>query len=59
MAPNWTIIGDLEVILRADRAHGRRGRNNYTITVKCTDECDNSATEDTTVTGPRYRRRGR
>ena len=50
-APDWEITGDLKVKLRAERAGGGSGRE-YTITVECTDDCENSATEDTTVTVP-------
>jgi len=53
-APDWEITGNLKVKLRAERAGGGSGRK-YTITVKCTDDCDNSATEDTTVTVPHNR----
>jgi len=49
--PDWEITGDLKVKLRAERAGGGSGRK-YTITAKCTDDSDNSATEDTTVTVP-------
>ncbi len=50
-APDWEITGDLKVKLRAERAGGGSGRE-YTITVECTDDCENSVTEETTVTVP-------
>jgi hypothetical protein len=49
--PDWEITGDLNVKLRAERAGGGIGRQ-YTITVKCIDDCNNSAFVDSTVTVP-------
>ena len=50
-APDWQIISDLTVKLRAERSGKSKGRI-YTITVKCTDQSGNSATDAATVTVP-------
>ncbi len=49
--PDWMIVGDLTVDLRAERGGKGDGRV-YTNDVKCTDSYGNSATESTTVIVP-------
>ena len=53
-APDWEINGNLEVMLRAERAGTGSGRI-YTITVQCTDVSGNSVTKNTVVNVPRSR----
>ena len=48
-APDWKIVGDLAVELRAERSGSRTGRV-YTITVRCTDDSGNSSERSVTVT---------
>ena len=47
-SPDWQIVDDLRVQLRAERAGGGNGRV-YTITVRCTDDSGNSATRSVSV----------
>jgi hypothetical protein len=47
-SPDWQIVDDLRVLLRAERAGGGDGRV-YTITVRCTDDSGNSATRSVAV----------
>jgi len=47
-SPDWQIVDDLRVQLRAERAGGGNGRV-YTITVRCTDDSGNSATRSVGV----------
>lgn len=49
---DWQITGDLTVNLRASRAGSGIGRI-YTITVQCTDDSGNAATNTVNVTVPR------
>jgi len=49
--PDWEIIGDLKVNLRAERSGTGRGRV-YTITVTCRDASGNSTVGATNVTVP-------
>jgi hypothetical protein len=53
-APDWEINGNLEVMLRAERAGTGDGRI-YTITIQCTDASGNSATKAVVVTVPQNR----
>ncbi len=48
-APDWKIVGDLAVELRAERSGSRNGRV-YTITVRCTDDSGNSSERAVQVT---------
>lgn len=41
-SPDWQILGDLQVALRAERAGGGAGRE-YTLSVQCTDEAQNAS----------------
>jgi hypothetical protein len=50
-APDWEIIDNQHVRLRAERAGNGTGRI-YTITITSTDDCGNTATTTTTVTVP-------
>ncbi|TAL44402.1 MAG: CHRD domain-containing protein [Chitinophagaceae bacterium] len=50
-APDWVIIDDHQIKLRAERAGNRDGRV-YTITVSCTDQYGNTGTATTTVNVP-------
>ena len=47
-SPDWQIIDNLTVQLRAERSGGGSGRV-YTITVRCTDDSGNSAMKNVTV----------
>jgi hypothetical protein len=47
-SPDWKIIDNLKVQLRAERSGRRHGRV-YTITVRCTDDSGNSATRSVGV----------
>lgn len=49
--PDWTITGALTLDLRAERSGGSGGRV-YTITVRCTDEFDNTSLKSVVVTVP-------
>jgi|GEM_PF-744805 len=51
MAPDWEVLSDHRVKLRAERAGGGDGRV-YTITVTCRDQYNNIRTRTTTVTVP-------
>lgn len=53
-APDWQIIGNLTVNLRAERSGTGNGRV-YTLTVQCTDASGNSSTKPVTVTVPHDR----
>jgi hypothetical protein len=48
-APDWEINGELEVMLRAERAGKGDGRV-YTVNVQCTDSSGNSASKDVSIT---------
>lgn len=50
-APDWVVTGDLSLNLRAERSGKGSGRV-YTITVECTDACENSSMETVDVTVP-------
>jgi hypothetical protein len=50
--PDWTITGDLTLLLRADRSPHGNGRV-YTITVQCSDAAGNTSTGTALVTVPR------
>ena len=53
--PDWIVVDDRHVLLRAEREGGGNGRI-YTITITCTDSGGNSSTEEVEVTvdtGPR------
>lgn len=52
VGPDWVIIGDLTLELRAERSNKGDGRI-YTITVECTDASGNQSTSTVTVTVPR------
>jgi hypothetical protein len=47
-SPDWRIIDDLKVELRAERSRHGHGRV-YTVTVRCTDDSGNSATRKVQV----------
>lgn len=51
-SPDWEIVDNHHVRLRAERAGNGSGRV-YTITVTCTDAAGNTTTKSTTVTVPR------
>jgi hypothetical protein len=51
-APDWEIVGERAVRLRAERS-GRGVGRVYTITVDCVDDAGNAATGTATVTVPR------
>jgi hypothetical protein len=50
--PEWTITGDLSLLLRAERSPHGNGRV-YTITVQCSDAFGNTSTGTVLVTVPR------
>ncbi|MEO5945964.1 MAG: T9SS type A sorting domain-containing protein, partial [Chitinophagaceae bacterium] len=50
-APDWIIIDEHHIKLRAERSGNGNGRI-YTITIKSTDDCGNVATKTVTVTVP-------
>jgi hypothetical protein len=50
-APDWVVVNDTLVQLRAERSGTGNGRI-YTITITSTDDCGNVATTTTTVTVP-------
>jgi uncharacterized repeat protein (TIGR01451 family) len=55
-SPDWIVLDDHHVLLRAERAGNGNGRI-YTITITCTDSGGNSSSEDVMVTVPHDRRR--
>jgi uncharacterized repeat protein (TIGR01451 family) len=55
-SPDWIVLDDHHVLLRAERAGNGNGRI-YTITITCVDSGGNTSTEDVTVTVPHDRRR--
>ena len=57
-SPDWRIIDDLRVELRAERAGGGHGRV-YGITVRCTDDSSNSVARRVAVKVPHDRRQAR
>jgi hypothetical protein len=50
-SPDWIVLDDHHVLLRAERAGNGNGRI-YTITITCTDSDGNSSNESVTVTVP-------
>jgi hypothetical protein len=52
--PDWEVLDDHHVRLRAERSGSGTGRI-YTITITCTDQSGNSATEEVTVLVPHDR----
>ncbi len=50
-SPDWIVVDDHHVLLRAEREGGGDGRI-YTITITCTDSGGNSSTEEVEVTVP-------
>jgi uncharacterized repeat protein (TIGR01451 family) len=50
-SPDWIVVDDHHVLLRAEREGGGNGRI-YTITITCTDSGGNSSTEEVEVTVP-------
>lgn len=48
-SPDWIVLDDHHVLLRAEREGGGNGRI-YTITITCTDSGGNSSTEEVEVT---------
>jgi uncharacterized repeat protein (TIGR01451 family) len=55
-SPDWIVLDDHHVLLRAERAGNGNGRI-YTITITCTDSGGNSSTENVEVTVPHDRGR--
>jgi uncharacterized repeat protein (TIGR01451 family) len=55
-SPDWIVVDDHHVLLRAERAGNGNGRV-YTITITCTDSGGNSSNEQVEVTVPHDRRR--
>lgn len=55
-SPDWIVVDDHHVLLRAEREGGGNGRI-YTITITCTDSGGNSSTEEVEVTVPHDRGR--
>jgi hypothetical protein len=53
MAPDWQILDDHNVLLRAERSGMRNGRT-YTITVVATDPSGNVSTSAVTVKVPKH-----
>ena len=49
--PDWIVVDDHHVLLRAAREGGGNGRI-YTITITCTDSGGNSSTDEVEVTVP-------
>ncbi len=56
-SPDWIVLDDHHVLLRAERAGNGNGRI-YTITITCIDSGGNSSSESVTVTVPHDRGRG-
>jgi uncharacterized repeat protein (TIGR01451 family) len=56
-SPDWIVVDDHHVLLRAERAGNGDGRI-YTITITCTDSGGNSSSEQVEVTVPHDRGRG-
>jgi len=56
-SPDWIVLDDHHVQLRAERAGNGNGRI-YTITITCIDSGGNSSSESVTVTVPHDRGRG-
>jgi uncharacterized repeat protein (TIGR01451 family) len=54
-SPDWIVVDDHHVLLRAEREGPGNGRI-YTITITCTDSGGNSSNEDVLVTVPHNRR---
>jgi len=55
-SPDWIVVDDHHVLLRAERAGSGNGRI-YTITITCTDSDGNSSNEQVEVTVPHDQRR--
>jgi uncharacterized repeat protein (TIGR01451 family) len=55
-SPDWIVLDDHHVLLRAERAGNGNGRM-YTITITCIDSGGNSSSESVTVTVPHDRGR--
>jgi uncharacterized repeat protein (TIGR01451 family) len=55
-SPDWIVVDDHHVLLRAEREGGGNGRI-YTITITCTDSGGNSSSEQVEVTVPHDRGR--
>ena len=55
-SPDWIVLDDHHVLLRAEREGNGNGRI-YTITITCTDSGGNSSTEEVEVTVPHDRGR--
>jgi Metallo-peptidase family M12B Reprolysin-like len=55
-SPDWIVLDDHHVLLRAERAGNGNGRI-YTITITCTDSGGNSSSEEVEVTVPHDRGR--
>ncbi len=55
-SPDWIVLDDHHVLLRAEREGNGDGRI-YTITITCVDSGGNTSTEDVTVTVPHDRGR--
>jgi len=55
-SPDWIVLDDHHVLLRAEREGGGNGRI-YTIMITCTDSGGNSSTEEVEVTVPHNRGR--
>src|SRR5436190_17407573 len=55
-SPDWIVLDDHHVLIRAERAGNGNGRI-YTITITCIDSGGNSSSEDVTVTVPHDRGR--
>ena len=54
--PDWIVVDNHHVLLRAERSGNGNGRV-YTITITCTDSGGNSSTEQVEVTVPHDRGR--
>ena len=54
--PDWEVLDDHHVLLRAERSGHGDGRT-YTITITCTDQAGNASTADVTVSVPHDRGR--
>jgi uncharacterized repeat protein (TIGR01451 family) len=55
-SPDWIVLDDHHLLLRAERAGNGNGRI-YTITITCTDSGGNASTEEVEVTVPHDRSR--